>query len=135
MCILVALIFVDLTKSEESNSPITLLAVGLVCTLAFFVLITAASIVVCFVYKKKNKRKILDMQEHVYESVSLPPTTLVTFSEPAKMECDLYDDVKTASGSTATEFELMDNEAYSSSMPPPATEVTPDMDQSESADL
>ena len=133
MCIFVALICVDLTKSEESNSTITLLAVVLVCTLAFLVLITAASIVAYFIYKKQSKRKILNIQEHVYESVSLPPTTLVTFSEPAKMECDLYDDVKTASDSTATEFELMDNKAYSSSEPPPpAAEVAPD---TESVDL
>ena len=91
-----------------------MLTVVLVSTLAFFTLIAAVTIVACFVFKKKRKRKILNLPEHVYESVSLPPTTLVTFSEPG---CDLYDEVKITSGSTTTKFELIDNEAYSSSKP------------------
>ena len=82
------------------------------------------------VFKKKNKRKILNLQEHVYESVLQPPSALVTFSEPAKLDSDLYDEVRVSSFSTAAQFELTDNEAYHSSpsKPPPAAEVAPGMD-------
>ena len=123
---------VDLPKSAENNSIITVLAVVLVSTLAFFTLIAAVTIVACFVFKKNRKRKILNLPEHIYESVSLPPTTLVTFSEPG---CDLYDEVKTTSGSTATKFELIDNESYSSSKPPAAAENAPSAESTESAAL
>ena len=124
---------VDLPKSAENNSIITVLAVVLVSTLAFFILILAVTIVACFVFKKKRKRKILNLQEHVYESVSLPPTTLVTFSEPG---CDLYDEVKTISGSTPTKLELIDNEAYNSSKPAAAAvENDPITESTESAAL
>ena len=127
-------ICVDLPKSAENNSIITVLAVVLVSTLALFTLITAVTIVTCFVFKKKRKRKILNLQEHVYESVSLPPTTLVTFSEPAS-GCDLHDEAKTTSGSTATKFEMIDNEAYSSSKPPAVAENDPNTESTESVAL
>ena len=102
----------------------------LACSLAFLSMIAAFTIVICFVFKKKSKRKILNLQEHVYESVLQPPSTLVTFSEPAKHESDLYDEVKVSSFSTAAQFELTDNEAYHSSpsKPPPAAEVAPGTD-------
>ena len=102
----------------------------LVCTLVFLSMIAAFTVVTCFVFKKKNKRRILNLQEHIYESISQPPSTLVTFSEPAKLDSDLYDEVETTSFSTATQFELTDNEAYhnSPSKPPPEAEVAPGTD-------
>ena len=87
---------------------------------------------VCFVFKKK-RRKSLHLQEHMYESVSQPPGTLVTFSEPSKLDTDsLYDEVtKTSSCSTATQFELTDNKAYcssSSKLPAEEDEAAPGTD-------
>ena len=109
-----------------------MLVVVLVGTLAFFSMIAAFILVIHFVFKKKNKRKILNLQEHVYESVLQPPSTLITFSEPAKLDSDLYDEVKTTSFSTATQFELTDNEAYHSSPSKPRApleaEVAPGTD-------
>lgn len=101
-----------------------MLIVGLVSTLAFFTVLAVFTIVICFVFKKK-KRNNLNLQEHVYESVLQPPSTLVAFSEPSKLDTDLYDEVKTTSCSTATQFELTDNKAYcsSSSKPPAADEM------------
>ena len=78
--------------------------------------------VICFVVKKKKKEiKSLNPQEHVYESVSQPPSTLVTFSEPSKLDTDVYyDEVKSISCSTFTQFEL--KASCSNSFKPPAAE-------------
>ena len=123
MCDSNNLLFCTDLPTESSTIDITVLIVGLVSTLVFFTVLTVSTIVVCFVFKKK-RRKSLNLQEHVYESVLQPPRTLVTFSEPSKLDTDsLYDKVKTTSCSTATQFELTDNKAYcSSSSKPPAEE-------------
>ena len=114
------------TESAENNGSITALVVALVSILAFLIVAAALTVMACFVFKKQSKRKTLDVQEqcHIYESVlPQPPSTPVTFSEPAKLDSDLYDEVKTTSCNTA--FELTDNEAYDSGpcKPPPEAEV------------
>ena len=119
------------TESTENSSTIrTVLVVVLLSTLAFLT-VMAAFIIVIFVFKKKKERIIQNLPEHVYESVLQPPGTLVTSSKPSKLNADLHDDVKTTSCSTATQFELIDNDAYcSSSFKPPSAEneVTPGTD-------
>ena len=120
------------TESTENGSTIrTVLVVVLMSTLAFLT-VTAAFIIVLFVCKKKKERKIQNLPEHVYESVPVlqPPGTLVTSSKPSKPNADLRDNVKITSCSTATQFELTDNNAYcSSSFKPPAeNEVAPGTD-------
>ena len=113
------------TESAENGSTIniTVLIVGLVSTLAFFTVLVAFTLVIYFKFKKKKRKKSLNLQEHIYESVLQPPSTLVTFSEPSKLDTDsLYDEVKTTSCSTATQFELTDNEAYCSSFSKPPVE-------------
>ena len=98
--------------------------VVLLSTLAFLT-VMAAFIIVIFVFKKKKERIIQNLPEHIiYESVLQPPAgTLVTSSKPSKLSADLHDDVKTTSCSTATQFELTDNDAYrSSSFKPPSAE-------------
>ena len=97
--------------------------------IAFLIVAAALTVVTCFVFKKKSKRMTLDAQErsHIYESV-LPqsPSSLVTFSEPAKFDSDSYDEVKTTSCNTG--FELTDNKAYDGgpSKPPPEAELEVD---------
>ena len=113
-------------ESTDNNSTITVLVMVLVSILAFLIVAAALTVVTCFVFKKKNKRRTLDVQEHshIYESVlPQPPNSLVTFSEPAKLDSDLYDEVKKTSCNTA--FELTDNKAYDGgpSKPPPGAEV------------
>ena len=107
-----------------------MLVAGLVSALSFLTLMTIFTMVMCFVVKKKKKkRKSLNPQEHVYESVLQPPSTLVAFSEPSKLDTDLYyDEVKSIFCTTATQFELTDNKPYcSSSFKPPAEdEVAPE---------
>lgn len=125
MCILC----VDLTKSAE-NSTTRVLVVVLACTLVFFTVTTATMLVIiCSVCKKKSKRK-KNLQEHVYESVSLPPTTCITLSEPAAVKIGEV----TTSGSTNTKFELTDNEAYSSSKPLSTAETVPGTDPESAVD-
>ena len=114
------------TEPAENNGTITVLVVALVSILAFLIMAAALTVVTCFVFKKKSKRKTLDVQEkcHEYESVlPQPPNTPVTFSEPANLDSNLYDEVKTSSFNTA--FELTDNKAYGRgpSKPPPEAEV------------
>ena len=97
-----------------------MVAVVVVCASAtvFLIMIAAFVTVTCFAFKKKNKKRVVNLQEHVYESV-LQPTTLVTFSQPAAQEAkiesidsDLYDEVKTSGHINTTSFDLTDNKAY-----------------------
>ncbi len=118
MSLKLSLFYTDLklpTESAESdnNSTITVVVAVLVSILALLTVMAAFTIIIvitCFV-KKKKERKILNLPNHVYESVLQPPSTLVTFSKLSNLDADLYDKVKTTSCSTATQFELTDNEA------------------------
>ena len=108
------------STEDKNNISITMLAVVVVCASAtvFLIMIAAFVTVTCFAFKKKNKKRVVNLQEHVYESV-LQPTTLVTFSQPAAQEAeiesidsDLYDEVKTSGHINTTNFDLTDNKAY-----------------------
>ena len=115
----------------ENNSLVTVLAVVLVCILVFLALIMAVVVVICLIFKKKGKRK-RKLPEHVYDSVSPPPNTHPSLSEATSLD---YDEVKTTSDSTATQFELTDNVAYNSFKPPPAAAETNPSTGSTVADL
>ena len=123
MCNSDDLLFCTDLPTESSTIDITVLIVGLVSTLVFFTVLVTFTLVIYFKFKKK-RRKSLNLQlEHIYESVLQPPGTLVTFSEPSKLDTDsLYDEVKTTSCRTAAQFELTDNEAYCSSFSKPPAE-------------
>ena len=95
--------------------------VVVLCILVFLTLIAVIVVIVmCFILKK-NKRKALDLQEHVYDSVSIPaPSTQTLVSKSVKLTVD--DEVKEPS--VPQKFELTDNVAYGSYKPLPAAETT-----------
>ena len=120
----------DLLKSAENNITITVLVVVLVCILVFLTVIVAIVIVICIVFKKKSK---LDLQEHVYDSVSLPALSTHTLvSKSTKV--DDYDKVKKPSDSPQ-KFELIDNIAYNSYKTLSAVKPTPNTESTAAADL
>lgn len=115
------LLFLHIDRTEN-NSLVTMLAVVLVCILVFLTLITAIVVVIYLIFKKKGKRK-RKLPEHVYDSVTPPPiSTHSSLSGATNLD---YDEVKTTSDSTATQFELTDNVAYNSFKPPAAAENSP----------
>lgn len=108
-----------MTNIEINNLTITTVAVVMVCAVVFLILlITAVMIMIYTVLKKKAKRSQEQEQQDVsiYESISESDT----FTEPMKCEWatnkpsgdNVYDEIK-AIVDTTTEFELTDNEAYS----------------------
>ena len=99
----------------ETNSLITGLAVVLVCILVFLTLIMATVVVICLIFKKGKRNNRLP--EHVYDSVSLPPSTHSSLSEARNLD---YEEVEMTSHSTTTQFDLTDNVAYNSFKPPAA---------------
>jgi hypothetical protein len=116
----------DLPRSAENSNNITVLVAVLVCILVFLALIVVIIVIVlCFLFKR-NKRKVLDLQEHVYDSVSVPaPSTRALDSKSTKLTHD--DEVEEPS--ISQKFELTDNEAYASYKPlSPGAEATPNTD-------
>ncbi len=119
----------DLPRSAENSNNITVLVVVLVCILVFLVLIVVIIVIVMFFIFKRNlnKRKALDLQEHVYDSVSVPaPSARVLVTK-------LTDDDEVKEPSVSQKFELTDNEAYASYKPEckplsPGAETTPNTD-------
>ena len=87
-----------------------MLVVVLVCSLVLLtVIVVSVVIVMCFILKK-NKRKALDLQEHIYDSVSVPaPSTPAIVSKLVKLT-DNDDEAKEPS--VPQKFELTDNVAY-----------------------
>ena len=65
------------------------------------------------------------MQEHMYDSVSVPAPSTHTSVSKSKKLAD-FDDVKKLSSDS--KFELVDNVAYGSSKPLSAAETTPNTD-------
>ena len=120
-------VFID--EPTKSTGLSTVVAVVMVCAVAFLILLTAV-IIVAHVCKKKAKRSSSNKEqdESIYESIS------DVFTEP--MKCDwtpgnakqsdenVYDEIqaKTIFENTSL-FELMDNKAYSS-FKPSAAEAT-----------
>ena len=98
-----------------------MLVVVLVCSLVLLtVIVVSVVIVMCFILKK-NKRKALDLQEHIYDSVSVPaPSTQAIVSKSVKLTDD--DEVKETSA--PQKFELTDNVAYGFYKPLSAAETT-----------
>ena len=87
-------------------------------------IVVSVVIVMCFILKK-NKRKAVDLQEHVYDSVSVPaPSTQAIVSKSVK----LTDDDEVKEPSVPQKFELSDNVAYGSYKPLSAAETTPNTD-------
>jgi ABC-type multidrug transport system fused ATPase/permease subunit len=102
----------------------TVLVVVLVSILVFFAVIVAIIVIVmCFVLMK-YKQKVLDLQEHVYDSVSVPAdaSTQALVSKSTKLTDD--DEAKEPSISQK-KFELTDNVAYGSHKPLSAAETAP----------
>ena len=106
-----------------------MLIVVLVCILIFLTVIAAIVIVICFVFKKKSKRKI---QEHVYDSVSSPPSVFTSLSKSTKLADCESDDAKQKFSDP--KVELTDNIAYGSFKPLSTSETTPNA-ESTTADL
>ena len=106
-----------------------MLLVVLVCILVFLTVIEAIVIaIICFVFK----RKLLALQEHIYDSVSAPaPSTRTGTLVSKSTKLTNYDVVKKPSGS---KFVLSDNVAYSSYKPLSAVETIPNA-ESTAADL
>ena len=102
-----------------------MLVVVLVCILVFLtVVVVSVVIVMCFILKK-NKRKALDLQEHVYDSVSVPAQSAqASVSKSVK----LTDDDEVKEPSVPQKFELSDTVAYGSYKPLSAAETTPNTD-------
>jgi hypothetical protein len=100
----------------------TVLVVVLVSILVFFAVIVAIIVIVmCFVLMK-YKQKVLDLQEHVYDSVSVPaPSTRALVSKSTKLTDD--EDIKEPS--VSQKFELTDNLAYGSYKPLSAAGTAP----------
>ena len=101
-------------KPAGTNS--TLITVVLTYTVVLFIFIlTAITVLICIIFKKKSKRKI-EITEHVYDSVPVTQHTVTSLSEPIKLDSD---EDMTISDSTASQYELADNEIYSTINPPP----------------
>ena len=67
-----------IARSSENSNNITVLVVVLICILVLLIVIVVSVVIVmCFILKK-NKRKTLDLQEHVYDSVSVPAPSSYT---------------------------------------------------------
>ena len=101
--------FIDLAKPGGNSN--TEIAVVLACTVVLCTIIAAIMLLICIAFKMKARRMI-NLPEHEYESVSLPPNTITTSIEPIKFDYN-----------TDTQFELTENEAYGTVKPPPAAET------------
>ena len=108
----------DLPKSVENNTNITctVLVVVFVSILVLLIVIAAIVIVICLIFKK-NKRKILDLQEHVFDSVSLPQSTRTSLSKSTKLVSCESDDAKQKTSDPNCELTMTDNVAYGSYKP------------------
>ena len=119
-------VFID--EPTKSTGLSTVVAVVMVCAVAFLILLTAVIIVAHACKKKAKRSSSKEQDESIYESIS------DVFTEP--MKCDwtpgnakqsdenVYDEIqaKTIFENTSL-FELMDNKAYSS-FKPSAAEAT-----------
>ena len=81
----------------------------------FIFILTTITVLICIIVKKRGKRKI-EFTEHVYDSVLVPQCTVTSLSEPIKLDGD---EGVTISDSSASQYELADNEVYSTIKPPP----------------
>ena len=114
--VMIIILCADLPKSAENNTNITVLVVVIVSILVLLIVIAAIVIVICLIFKK-NKRKILDLQEHVSDSVSLPPSTRTSLSKSTKLVGCESDDAKQKTSDPNCELTLTDNVAYGSYKP------------------
>jgi hypothetical protein len=100
----------------ENNSLATVLAVVLACILTLTTAIVII-IVICIFFKKSKRKpceQLPDMPEHIYESVSWPPSAHLSLSEATD---DDYVDVKATSDAW---LELTKNSCFK---PPSAAET------------
>ena len=112
-----------IARLSENSNNITVLVVVLICILVLLIVIVVSVVIVmCFILKEI---KTLDLQEHVYDSVSVPaPSTQALISKSVK----LTDDNEVKEPSVPQKFELSDNVAYGSYKPLSAAETTPNTD-------
>ena len=104
-----------------------MIAVAIVCIVALLIIIPTAIMIVLGTVLKKKKGKSSKEQEHdvsIYESISDVFTESMkcdrTPNEPS--DDNVYDEIKAIYDNT-TQFELMENKAYSSFKPQAVTEV------------
>jgi hypothetical protein len=98
----------------ENNSLATVLAVVLVCILILTTAIVITIVICLLIKKSKRKKQLPDMPEHIYDSVSWPPSAHPSLSGATN---DDYDDVKAASDAW---LELTKNRCFK---PPSAAET------------
>ena len=126
-CVFYAFVDQPVTKPTMDSRTIVIS-----CTAVFFLIssvtVVVVIIVLCIVFKKKSKRR---KQEDVpvYESVELPPSAEPvnrfknnwTSTKAQQFDDNYYDEVKIIS-ENENQFELTENEAYSSFKLPPESE-------------